>query len=328
MAKVNSKGIVSGKVGPVIYRRYRDMNLIQGRPRKFVQRQNSIRASAEFGLSSSAAAVIRRAFAPAYIHRDGTAVSRSTQLVYRCIRNSATGAVGQRDLHDGSLDELIGMDFNADSKLSQVLQVSHTVNKLDDGTLSVTLGAFNSRTAIKRPASMAKRGYKCRIRLMLVAFNFREEYLEYLDVKDIDFYNYKDIPEQTVQLKGTSDQSCIQILSMSLMLYDQMSHTGDNVLLNSRSFSPCSIIAAFQAEKPSPATADAANLFTATFQDRIERMAPMGYDGNEIMRKLKRRIPGEAERKFENRELPNGQLTRLNDKLDPELRRKISFKKT
>src|SRR5690606_11871598 len=142
-------------------------------------------ASAEFGMSSSTAPVIRRAFEPAYIHRDGTAVSRSTQSVYRCIRSSATAAIGQRDLHDGNLDELIGLDFNDESKLNQVFQVSHHVKKLEDGTLRVTLGAFNSNTSIRRTANLAQRYYKCRIRLMLVAFNFREEYLEYLDVKDI-----------------------------------------------------------------------------------------------------------------------------------------------
>lgn len=320
--------MITGKVGPVVYRTYRDMNIIQGKPKKFAQTQNSILASAEFGLSSSTAAVIRRAFEPAYIHRDGTAAIRSTQSVYQCIRNCATTAVGQRDLHDGNLDGLIGMEFNADSKLSEVLQVSHAVRKLENSTLSVTLGTFSSKTSIKRPTNLAQRGYKCRVRLMLVAFNFREEYLEYLDVKDIDFYNHTDIPEQTVEMNGTSDKSCIQLLSMSLILYDQMGHTKENVLLNSKVFSPCAIIAAFQAENPSPRTNEAADLGTETFQSRIERIAPIGYAGNDILRNLKKRIRSMNAKKCENLKPPKVRLTETGNRQDPALRKKISFKST
>ncbi|MGV3705343.1 MAG: hypothetical protein ACO1NU_08185, partial [Arcticibacter sp.] len=88
MAKVDNKGMVHGTAGSVVYRRYRNMNIIQGKPRKFKQTTESIRAATEFGLSSTTAAVIRQAFQPAYVHRDGQAASRSTQLVYWGIRGS------------------------------------------------------------------------------------------------------------------------------------------------------------------------------------------------------------------------------------------------
>ena len=45
MAKVNSKGMVSGTAGSVVYRNYRGMNIIQGKPRKFKQTEGSIRAA-------------------------------------------------------------------------------------------------------------------------------------------------------------------------------------------------------------------------------------------------------------------------------------------
>lgn len=325
MAKVNNKGMVSGKVGAVVYRRYRNMNIIQAKPRKFKQTVNSICASAEFGLASSAAAVIRRAFEPAYIHRDGTAASRSTQSVYRSIRNSSIAEPGRRDLHDANLDELVGMDFNADSRLSQVLQVNHSVYKLENGNIKVRIGAFNSQTSIKRPAGFTQRGYKCRIRLMLIAFNFREEYLEYADVKDIDFYNYKNIPEQCVVLQASSDQSCIQILSMSVMLYDQMGPTGDYVLLNSRSFSPCAIIAAYPAENPSLRIAEPADLTSSTFQNRIDRIGPMGYAGNEILRNLNRRCQHQITSSSGKQMQLKAQLQQQETSMIPALRKKISF---
>ena len=156
MAKVDKKGMVRGTAGPVVYRGYRGMNIIQGKPRKFKQTSASIRASTEFGLSSTAAAVIRQAFQPAYIHRDGQAVSRSTQLVYRGIRGSLSGSVGQRDLHDADLDSIIGMDFNIKSRVSEVLQVSQRVERDEQGRISVFMGALNAKTDIRVPLSISK----------------------------------------------------------------------------------------------------------------------------------------------------------------------------
>ena len=93
--------------------------------------------------------MIRDAFQPAYIHRDGEAVSRSTQLVYRGIRGSLSGSVGQRDLHDADLNSLIGMDFNIKSRLSEVLQVSQRVERDEQGRISVFMGALNAKADLK-----------------------------------------------------------------------------------------------------------------------------------------------------------------------------------
>lgn len=54
-----------------------------------------------------------------------------------------------------------------------------------------------------------------------------------------------------------------------------MDSTGEDVLLNSRTFSPCAIIAAFEAKNSSPRNAEAADMGTETFQDRSERMPPI-----------------------------------------------------
>ena len=165
--------MVRGTAGSVVYRRYRDMNIIQGKPSKFKQTSESIRASTEFGLSSSTAAVIRRAFQPAYVHHDGQAVSRSTQLVYRGIRGSLTGQVGERDLHDADLKSIIGMEFNNNSRMSDVLQVSHRVERDAQGRISVLMGALNAKTDLRVPLSINKVVSKYRIRFSLIGFNFR-----------------------------------------------------------------------------------------------------------------------------------------------------------
>ena len=291
MAIIDHKGAVRGTAGSVVYRRYRNKNIIQGKPRKFKQTPESVRASTEFGLSSSAAAVIRRGFEPAFIFRDGEAVARTTKQVYQALRSSVTGSIGERDLHDADLQQLVGMDFNGKSKLAEVLQIPHELKRDEEGNILVNLGSFHPAKDVKKAAGYAASRY--RIRLMAVAFDFRQEYLEYLDMQDVDFKKHDVTPEQTIRLKAQADPGCMVLVSMSLLLYNDMGQTHEYVLLNNTGFSPCAIIAAYPADEPSPRDASAVDVCQAVFPTRFNSMVGMGYAGNTLLREqAKRKMPG------------------------------------
>ncbi|PRY53865.1 hypothetical protein B0I27_103338 [Arcticibacter pallidicorallinus] len=290
MAKVDKKGIVRGTAGSVVYRGYREMNIIQGKPRKFEQTSASIQASTEFGLSSTTAAVIRQAFEPAYVHRDGEAVSRSTQLVYRGLRNSLRGSVGQRDLHDADLESLIGMDFNMKSRLSEVLQVSQRVERDEEGRLSVFMGALNAKTDLKVPLSISKAVSKYRLRFTLIGFNFRREYYEYLEVKDVEFRWQGKLEAREIRFETLPEADQLLMLSVSLLAYSETRMEEGYVLLNSKEFSPCSIIAAFHAEEPGEYPAGPVNMnLDAAQQVRGASINNMCYEGNRLLRDQERR---------------------------------------
>jgi len=320
MATIDNKGKIRGTAGPVVYRMYRDKNIVQGKPGKIKQTKNSIRASTEFGLSSSAAAVIRRAFEPAYIHRDGEAASRTTTDVYRSLRNSLTGSIGHRDLHNANLQDLVGMDFNGSSPLSEVLQISHSVSRDAEGNLEVTLGRFNPREDVKKAVGYPKRASRYRIRLMAVAFDFRQEYLEYLDIKDMDLNGTAVMEEQIIKLNAQADPSCIVMLSMSLLMYDQVSHTLEYVMLNNKGFSPCAIIAAYQSPEPAELTTEPISLSIEAYPDRYMKMREMGYDGNRLLKKLQKNLPTAGKEK--KKDLPPPPL-----EPDLKLRQKLYFHK-
>ncbi|EOR95552.1 hypothetical protein ADIARSV_1235 [Arcticibacter svalbardensis MN12-7] len=290
MATIDNKGRVRGTAGSVVYRTYRDKNIIQGKPAKFKQTQESIKTSTEFGLSSSTAAIIRQAFEPAYLHRDGTAVSRSTQLVYRSIRNGFSGSVGERDLHDADLSHLNGMEFNADSKLSEVLQMSHQVEQDSEGRVRVKLGSLNTQSGIKRPKGLSAGKLKYRVRLMLVAFNFREEYYEHLEVKDVDFGSYETVDEQAVCFDSIPSPSGILMLSMSLLVYNAIGLDEEAILINSKEFSPCAIIGAFQSTTASDRPKAAVNQCAANYPVEQGNLHHMVYVGNLLMLGLGLRI--------------------------------------
>lgn len=290
MAKVDNKGMVRGTVGSVVYRGYREKNIIQGKPGKFKQTSDSIRASTEFGLSSTTAAVIRNAFRPAYIYRDGEAVSRSTTLVYRGIMGSLTGSVGQRDLHDADLNSIIGMDFNIKSRVSDVLQVSQRVERDQEGKISVFMGALNAKTGLRVPQSISKAVSKYRIRFSLIGFNFRKEYYEYLEVKDLEVSKYGQLEAQAIRFETQPEADQLLMLSVSLLAYSETRMEEGYVLLNSKEFSPCAIIAAYAAEEPGGYPAGPVNMELSEEQQvRGASIYNMCYEGNRLLRDQERR---------------------------------------
>jgi len=290
MAKVDNKGMVRGTAGSVVYRGYRGMNIIQGKPRKFKQTSKTVRASTEFGLSSTTAAVIRNAFQPACIYRDGEAVSRSTQLVYRGIRGSLSGSVGQRDLHDADLDSITGMDFNIKSRMSEVLKVSQRVERDEQGRISVLMGALNAKTDLRVPQSISKAVSKYRIRFSLIGFNFRKEYYEYLEVKDVELSKHGQLEAQEVRFETQPEADQLLMLSVSLLAYSETRMEEGYVLLNSKEFSPCSIIAAYAAEEPGEYPAGPVNMeLSEAQQARGASICNMCYEGNRLLRDWERR---------------------------------------
>ncbi|WP_069660872.1 hypothetical protein [Arcticibacter eurypsychrophilus] len=283
MATIDKRGIVHGTAGSVIYREYRGKNIIQGKAKRFKQTEKTIRSATEFGLSSSAAAVIRNAFESVYFFKDGTAAYRSTQMVYRSILNNVSGKKGKRDLHDGNLSLMNGLDFNANSKLHEVLQMSHSVSKSFEGLVSVTLGSLNTQTDIKRPKGASGAYMKYRIRLMLVAFNFREEYYENLGFQDVDLEGYQTSEGQMITFKEKVPEDCLALVSMSLMLYSTIKQTNESVLLNRKEFSPCAIIGAFQSENPSDYPIKAVDRQPLNYPGREKKIIEMFYKGNLLM---------------------------------------------
>ncbi|WP_069658452.1 hypothetical protein [Arcticibacter eurypsychrophilus] len=326
MATVDMKGMIHGTAGSVIYRAYRGKNIIQGKAKTFKQTEKTIRSATEFGLSSSAAAVIRSAFEPAYFFKDGTAAYRSTQLVYRSILNNVSGEKGIRDLHDGDLSLMNGMDFNANSKLHEVLQMPHEVSKSAGGLVSVTLGPLNTQTNIKRLQNASGAYTKHRIRLMLIAFNFREEYYENLGVKDIDIEGYQTIEGQVVTFTETVPDDCLTMVSMSLMLYSTINQTKESILLNSKKFSPCAIIGTFQSEKPSEFPTKVVNTQPSNYPDKGEKIIEMFYKGNLLMLNLANKI--KTQTKTNNKQTNSITITSKEKKInnDLTLRKRIPFK--
>lgn len=287
MAIIDHKGIIRGVVGPSVFRHSRGKNIVQSRSRKYKQTAASIASSAELGLISSSAAVIRHAFAPAYRYYDGAAVGRMTSAVGRSVRSAAGTICGERDLHDGDLSCLPGTEFNRNSPLKDVLPVQPQISRDESGAVLVQMPALNMNTDLKLPRELSAKGYKIRIRFLLLAFNFRESYYEYVDNQELEYRLHGQATAQELRLGGDIPAGSMLLLSMSLSLYGSHALDKGPVLLNSKAFSPAALVGAWQEPGLVP-------LVKAAPAPEREGRISIDYVGNRLLAGLPKRIQQRA----------------------------------
>ena len=288
MAIIDPKGKIRGIAGSVIFRGYGKKQIVQGKPKAYPLTAASITSSSEFGLISSAASTIRKAFLPAYRYYDGPAVGRTTSAVSRCIRGSAGTVAGERDLHDGELSHLVGLEFNLNNPLSAVLPVKPQVEQDSSGKIQVMMPAMNLSKDLKIPKSLNGKVYRVKLRFLLTGFNFRENYYEYIDNQEMSYDRYETTESQTIEMKGTVPSGCMLVLSMSLSFYSFSDMDQELVLLNSVECSPCAIIGSWQGEGVIPLGQE-----TQELPNTVVRTA-MSYTGNRLLVELPGKIIQQA----------------------------------
>ena len=244
MAIQDSRGRIRGPIGNIIYRVVGTANILQSRPRSVKQTAATKASGLEFGLASSAACVIRQAFSPIYQWYDGGMINRCTQAVLKSIRGSLSKPRGQRDLHDGDAGYLKGFQFNANSQLSEVLAVRPVASMNEDGKLSISLPSFREYGEVKGPKDPSV----CKLRLLVVAFHFKENCYEYLRYEELDIPRGSITEAQLWEVDTSVAAGGLILVSMSLDFYGRDSLTGDSSM-NSKACSPAEIIGAFQVEE-------------------------------------------------------------------------------
>jgi len=85
------------------------------------------------------------------------------------------------------------------------------------------------------------------IRFLLIGFNFRENYYEYIDHRELEYRRGEPSEAQSITFESDVPAGCMLLLSMSVSLYESNALDQEDVLLNSLQFSPCALIGAWQA---------------------------------------------------------------------------------
>lgn len=229
-------GMIYGKVGSVIYRRWRGLNIVQGLPRKVQQSVPTQAAAAEFGLASSSSADLRNFLCPLYKQDDVRMKNRLTRQVLRAIQNSPGRERLDRDLHDADLSHLQNFQFNDACSLQEALGVNPCVEMNNNGMTSVFIPALTA-SGIRYNGDRSG-GFTYRLRIVAVGLDFRRRQMEVLEKVDIELRG--DLSATNIPLCGP--QACGRIVLVGMALYAEQRYGEDVLLLNSRSWSPAAIL--------------------------------------------------------------------------------------
>lgn len=238
MAIRDKNGNLRGRVGNMVYREWKGLNIVQSRPRPFKQTVGTKAAAAEFGMASSTAASIRRAMWRFYQHNDSNMINRLNRSVLKCIQQSKDKERLDRNIHDANLSLLNQFEFNSHSPLKEVLPVIPEAHISSCGGISVNLPAFKQADIKFFGDRKVFTHYK--LRIMAIAFDFRNSYAEIVDIRDTIVQEYQ--PAIQWQPKANIPQGMILIVGMAL--YAELHINGEIQVQNSASWSPASIIAA------------------------------------------------------------------------------------
>ncbi len=249
MAILDNHGGIYGKAGTVVYRRYRGMNIIQGLPKQQRKRSSASKAAAlEFGLASTTAAEIRDAFQVA--HRslyDGGLINRCNSAVYRSILACRSKERGERDIHDGDVSFLEGLEFNNNSRFADLVKVKPEAGRNDAGQVVVKVPRIDGQRDI-RAWVRGIEGGRYVLKFVLVAFNFREEFYEYVGIRQLTFFRSQSLEAQELVFDREVPPGCFLALTVSLSFEQKNLMENKWESLNSMEFNPGMVLAAFPTE--------------------------------------------------------------------------------
>lgn len=229
-------GVIYGKVGSVVFRRWRGMNVVQGLPRKVQQSVPTKAAAAEFGLASSSAADLRNFLHPLYKQDDLSMKNRLTRQVLKSIQHSSGKERLDRDLHDADLSHLQNFQFNEHCSLQEALGVHPVVQISAQGKAHIAIPPCSAAAITYKGESSVVHGF--RLRIVAVGLDFRRRKMEVLEMLDIDLKD--DMGALSFDLCGP--QAVGTIVLVGIALYAEQRFGEELLLLNTRSWSPACIL--------------------------------------------------------------------------------------
>lgn len=240
MAVIDSKGRLHGKIGNVVYRTMGNIKIVQSRPARVRQTLSTKESALEFGLVSNCGRILRSLYSSFSSCSDGRLLNRMNVALLKTLKDTEKPR-GERDLHDGNVEHLKGLQFNINSPLTAVLSV-RPLCSLVEGGVRVQLPFFKVSTQLQLPRYTKN----AVLRLMIVAINFREGYYEYLDYKDISLQYGMVVPEQEWFSEIALPAGSIVLVSASLHCFGMKGIDGEPLSLNGKEYSPAEIIGAYR----------------------------------------------------------------------------------
>lgn len=240
MARVTKRGLI-GRIGKVIIRRYRKIEVAQSAPGKnsVKQTKSTKKAATIFGQASTLGAQIYLLFNKYTILnlQDGTMRARITTVLREVLSQCFDKATETFTFSLNSFERLNGFDFNADSPLKNSLWLLPE-STLSDNTITVTLPELKINEEFIFPKSTNK----CIIYLSARMLNLKEGLgSELMDYQTLEVSDTQTILEKQ-SFSFEVPKGCLCIVSVSLRFYTFFYETS---MYNTKAFNPSAICGAF-----------------------------------------------------------------------------------
>ncbi len=150
MARINKKGIISGKIGDKIFRNLNNQQIVQAKPDKVNQTKNTVVSSSEFRQCSSWAKQLRIGL-HSFLnrHTDSYMYRRLTGKLYEAIFSNTSLPKGQRSLLNSNMNALVGFEFNTNSPFREHFKGDILVSVSSEREVIVNVSELQPRNQIK-----------------------------------------------------------------------------------------------------------------------------------------------------------------------------------
>ncbi|WP_333863995.1 hypothetical protein [Sphingobacterium sp.] len=242
---INDNGFIRGLVGPLVNRKVGNKNLLQSRPYRVKQTEDTKRAGKDFGNVSRAGALIRMCLS--LIHQelhDGQMGNRLNRQLYRALKTNLDRPKGLRTLNTCALDRLVNFQFNENCHMHDYLFIDPVVSVNENNELNISFPEFESSSALVVHK-------KCNaIVFKFHAFAFDFEMSDFIEIKDTEWeydiiHKEHTIPAKslTIECADYAGKSIVVGFTILYLYKDSRRST----VLNEIDCNPASILAAFQA---------------------------------------------------------------------------------
>ena len=242
MAKFDGK-FFKGMVGPVVYKQYRGMQLVTAKSTLTLasQTENTKKAAAAFGLTSSLAADLRKNLCNIVTgFYDGTMVYRFKKLVQEAIYHSAGPEAGAYNFTANSFERLNGFEFNATSPVASNFFIQPEQELLGDN-LMFKLPELRLSHDLKFPNNATS----CLLHIAVGMYDLTYGHKTICPVQSVEVLNEGSvIPAQSFEFTVVPGCLCITVLSFQYM---QQTFSGQQII-NSKAFNPVAVFSAVMAD--------------------------------------------------------------------------------
>lgn len=236
---------LKGKMGDFVFYEFNGQPLVRGKGSLTKERiekepafEKTRKLNTDFGKGSSAAKLIRTAFAaPLLDSSTPTTVNRLTQELYKIVQADTINSNGSRIVQDSNMGLLTGFDFNDNCFLKSIFRGKYSVDAdSEKQELTVRIPAFTGPRIVSAPIGSTH----FKVFTHVAAFDFANNDYSFYSSSSSDLVSVKgNFPDTELTHTIPVDHG-ILVTVMGIVFYQDMS--GEVYKLRNKAFSPLKVI--------------------------------------------------------------------------------------